>query len=140
MIPKLHWRIHKLAFLLEKRSDEDLKKQTSLGFAQYKVLEAIAQNSLAKQNAIAEQLDQTEASISRQIRILERKELIVVATVMGNKRARELALTETGEKTLQQCEQILHDIQTHVFGGLSEEELQTLQSFTDRIIKQLRTR
>jgi len=48
MSPRLYWQIHKLAFLLEKRSDESLKSQVNIGFAQYKVLEAIGRNMLAK--------------------------------------------------------------------------------------------
>ena len=86
MQSRLHWQLHRLAFLLEKRTDEALKSQLGIGFAQYKVLEAINQNALAKQNTVAELLDQTEASISRQIKILEKKGLIRAHTVMGNRR------------------------------------------------------
>ena len=138
MTPRLYWQIHKLAFLLEKRADESLKKQVGIGFAQYKVLEAIGRNALAKQNMIAELLDQTEASISRQIKILEKKDLIVVATVMGNKRARELTLTDKGEELLQQCEQILDVAQAQVVGGLSYQEQRHFQELFNRMVERAR--
>ncbi len=138
MSPRLYWQIHKLAFLLEKRSDESLKSQVGIGFAQYKVLEAIGRNILAKQNTVAILLDQTEASISRQIKILQKKKLINVASVMGNKRARELSLTENGEDLLRQCEEILDLAQAQVIGGLSYQEQQHLQQLLERMVAKAR--
>ena len=127
MIPRLYWQIHKLAFLLEKRADEALKDQLGIGFAQYKVLEAINQNKLAKQNLIAELLDQTEASVSRQIKILHKKGLIIVGSVMGNKRAKELSLTRVGEDIVRQAEELLDVTQSQVVGGLSYQEQRLFQ-------------
>ena len=139
MQPNLYWQIHTLAFLLEKRADESLKEQFSIGFAQYKVMRAIGANMHAKQNMIADLLDQTEASISRQIKILQRKKLIQVDTVMGNKRARELSLTEQGEEQLRLCQEVLDVTQAKVFGGLSYEEQQYFQALFDRMIKNARS-
>jgi len=138
MIPRLYWQIHKLAFLLEKRADEGLKRQTGIGFAQYKVLEAIGRNSLARQNMIAGLLDQTEASVSRQIKILEKKDLIIVAMVMGNKRARELTLTEKGEGLLIQCEEIMDVTQAQIIGGLGYQEQKHFQELFARMLDRAR--
>lgn len=139
MSTQLYWQIHKLAFLLEKRADESLKKQTGIGFAQYKVLEAIGRNALAKQNMIAELLDQTEASISRQIKILEKRGLIVVGTVMGNKRARELTLSERGDELLQQCETVLDMTQAAIFNGLEYEEQQQFMVLLERMLAKIKS-
>ena len=138
MNPRLYWQIHRLAFLLEKKSDEALKDQVGIGFAQFKVLEAIGRNMLAKQNMIAQLLDQTEASISRQIKILEKKNLINVASVMGNKRARELSLTEPGEELLSQCEEILDLAQAQIVGSLSYQEQQHLHELLSRMVEKAR--
>ncbi len=139
MSPRLYWQIHKLAFLLEKRADENLKKQVGIGFAQYKVLEAIGRNALAKQNVIAELLDQTEASISRQIKILEKQGLIVVATVMGNKRARELTLTDRGDALMHQCEGIMDMSQAQVIGGMTLQEQHVFQDLFGRMLERVRS-
>jgi DNA-binding MarR family transcriptional regulator len=138
MNPRLYWQIHRLAFLIEKRSDDALKDQVDIGFAQFKVLEAVGRNMLAKQNMIAQLLDQTEASISRQIKILEKKNLINVASVMGNKRARELSLTEAGEELLRQCEEILDLTHSQIFGGLTYQEQQHIQVIFSRMIDKAR--
>lgn len=139
MQPQLYWQIHTLAFLLEKRADENLKEQFGLGFAQYKVLEAIGRNMHAKQNTIADMLDQTEASISRQVKILLRKRLIIVDTVMGNKRARELSLSEQGEEQLRLCREQIDIMQSRVFGGLSYQEQQFFNTLFERMISNARS-
>ncbi len=139
MQPQLYWQIHKISFVLEKRSDESLKAQAGIGFAQYKVLEAIGRNMMAKQNVIAELLDQTEASVSRQIKILQKRKLIIVATVMGNRRARELSLTEKGEELLLQCEEILEIVQAQVLGNLSYQDQKHLQDMFERLIARSRS-
>ena len=138
MNPRLYWQIHKLAFLLEKRADENLKAQAGIGFAQFKVLEAVGSNMLAKQNLIANQLDQTEASISRQIKILQKKNLVVVASVMGNRRARELSLTEKGEELLLQCVDILDMAQAQIIGALSYQEQRHFQELFERMLTKAR--
>lgn len=139
MHTQLYWQIHTLSFLFEKKADEALKEQLGLGFAQYKVLEAIGRNTNAKQNTVAELLDQTEASISRQIRILGRKNLVNVDTVMGNKRARELSLTDQGEDQLRLCREQLEMIHARVFNGLSPEDLQYFEALFDRLISNVRS-
>ncbi|MCA9328485.1 MarR family transcriptional regulator, partial [Candidatus Saccharibacteria bacterium] len=109
-----------------------------LGFAQYKVLEAIGRNMLAKQNLVAELLDQTEASVSRQVKILEKKGLIIVGTVMHNRRARELSLTERGEEALRHCEETLDLAQSAVIGGLSYQEQRHFQELFERMLTKAR--
>jgi DNA-binding MarR family transcriptional regulator len=138
MTPRLYWQIQKLAFLLEKKADESLKDQLGIGFAQYKVLEAINQNMLARQNMIADMLDQTEASISRQIKILQKKGLITVSDVMGNKRARELSLTRIGEEVVRNAENVLDVSQAQVMGGLSYQEQRLLQELFERMLDKVR--
>lgn len=138
MTPRLYWQIHRLAFLLEKIADESLKTQLDIGFAQYKVLEAINQNMLARQNMVAEMLDQTEASISRQIKILQKKGLIKVVTVMGNKRAKELSLTRVGEEIVRNAEDVIDVSQAQVMGGLSYQEQHLLQELFDRMLGKAR--
>lgn len=132
MSVELYWHIHQLAFTLEKRADEMLKQQTSIGFAQYKVLAAVARNNLAKQNVIAELLNQTEASISRQVKILERKSLLHIGTVMGNRRARELVLTEMGEFELRQAEQNIELVQQQLLAGLTAHEQVILENLLEK--------
>jgi len=134
MQTRLYWHIHRLAFLFEKKADEQLHSELNIGFAQYKVLEAINQNALTKQNTVAKLLDQTEASVSRQIAILRRKGLISVQNVMGNKRAKELLLTHVGEEICHQAEQILALIESEIVDSLSYQEQRVFQELFVKMI------
>ncbi len=134
MEPKLYWQIHRLAFSLEKRADEVLRNQLDIGFAQYKVLEAINQNPLTKQNIVASLLDQTEASISRQVKILQKKGLISIQVVMGNKRAKELHLTRVGEDIVRQAEQAIDIELDDVFEKLSYSEQRVFYELSERLL------
>ncbi len=139
MQPRLYWQIHTLAFMLEKQADEALDEQVGIRFAQFKVLEAIGRNTHARQNMVADLLDQTEASISRQIKLLEKRRLITVGIVMGNKRARELDLTEDGEKLLRQAHEVLDVVQAHIVGELSGREQNFVNEMLIKMIENARS-
>ncbi len=126
MEQKLSWQFHKLSFLLEKAADDALKKQLDIGYAQYKVLEAVNHNTLARQNTVAEMLDQTEASISRQVRILEKKGLIKISDVMGNRRSKELSLTTVGEEMVQNAGETIVMSQEKFFSKIGQNDKQRL--------------
>jgi DNA-binding MarR family transcriptional regulator len=138
MTTRFYWQIHRLSFFLEKKADESLKEQLGVGFAQYKVLEAINQNALARQNMVANMLDQTEASISRQIKILQAKGLISVSLVMGNKRARELSLTRVGEEIVGSASNVLDVMQSQIMDGFSYQDQMILQELLDRMLDNAR--
>jgi DNA-binding MarR family transcriptional regulator len=131
----IYWQLHKLAFLLEKTSDTELKNQLGIGFAQYKVLEAVNQNMLARQNMVAQMLDQTEASISRQVKILQKKGLITITEVMGNRRAKELSLTEIGDEIVSSAEHVLDITLSGTIGSLSFNEQRLLQEMLDKMLQ-----
>lgn len=139
MQPRLYWQIHSLAFILEKRADEALQEQVGIRFAQFKVLEAIGRNAHTRQNVVADLLDQTEASISRQIKLLEKRKLISVGIVMGNKRARELDLSEEGEKILRQSRDVLDVMQARLTGDLSSDEQMFFQRLFTQMIENARS-
>ena len=52
---------------------------------------------------------------------------------MGNRRARELALTELGEETLRSSERIIDEVQSSILQSMSESERRMLESLVERI-------
>jgi DNA-binding MarR family transcriptional regulator len=133
MAIELYWYLQQTAFQLEKKADELLRLQLAIGVAQYKVLAAVGRNSLAKQNVVADLLHQTEASISRQVHILERKKMLHVGLVIGNKRARELVLTESGERVLHEAEQIIVSAVDQILQSVPSSERVKLESILNRL-------
>ena len=137
MQTRLQWQLHKISFLLEKKADEQLKQSVGIGYAQYKVLEAIYQHDLTKQNVVAALLDQTEASISRQVKILQSKGLITVKEVMGNKRARELSLTRVGEEVIRQSALAVEEAQGDSITQLNYQEQSLMLEMLERMLDKL---
>jgi len=86
-----------LAFVLGRQSDQALQEQLGIGMSQYKILTMIAENPSVQQRDIASSFGQTEASISRQIKLLRKKELVTVRINPKNRRQHLSVLTIKGK-------------------------------------------
>ena len=73
----LGYLLQHLAAVMNKQSDKLLQEQLGIGFSQYRILMVLDWNPRIQQNAIASSLGQTEASISRQIKLLEKSGLLI---------------------------------------------------------------
>jgi DNA-binding MarR family transcriptional regulator len=90
--------IEHLASQLAKQSDQILQEQLGIGYAQFKILQFAQQNPSLRQLDAAHQLGQTEASISRQIKLLAASGLIQQSGNPTNRRERRASLTAKGER------------------------------------------
>jgi DNA-binding MarR family transcriptional regulator len=70
--------MHHLAQLLTSEADQILLERFGIGFSQFKILLCLEQHAGIPQNKIASDLNQTEASISRQISIMQKKGMIIL--------------------------------------------------------------
>lgn len=86
---------------LMRQSDQTLQEQLGLGMSQLRILVLLQKQPELLQNQIAEHLGQTEASISRQMRIMHEKGLLTRRVDPNNRRAH---LTEPTPKGLKLAE------------------------------------
>lgn len=84
----ISYLIQHLASVISKDVDQTLQEQLGIGFSQYKILMVLEWNPRVQQKTIAKSLGQTEASISRQIKLLEKKGLIGTKIDPSNRRVR----------------------------------------------------
>lgn len=103
------------AELIAKRLDADLKQFYSVGLSQYRVMREVEASPGISQKEIALSLSQSEASISRQVELLQYDGVLDVRRKASDRRERQITLTSSGAHTLQELE-------THI------------QSFTDHLI------
>lgn len=89
--------LNHLAFVLSHQSDQVLHEQLGIGFSQYKIMMVLWWNPSIQQRQIADRLGQTEASISRQIKLLHDKSLLSTRISPENRRKHITALTFKGE-------------------------------------------
>jgi DNA-binding MarR family transcriptional regulator len=74
--------------VLARQSDQILQEQLGIGMSQFKLLMILQQSPHIRQRKLANHLGQTEASISRQIKILHDKGLLTTQINPESKRER----------------------------------------------------
>src|SRR3954470_24781839 len=82
----LTYLIDHLAAVIGKQADQVLHEQLGIGISQYRILMALEWNPRVGQKTLATSLGQTEASISRQIKLLQSKGLLESRIDPNNRR------------------------------------------------------
>ena len=134
MSPSIGYALHQLSFALDRQSDEALRASLDIGYSQFKILMAAKHRSGLKQSDIANYLGQTEASVSRQIKIMKSEGLISVRIDPDNRRSRSIVLTDKGTELSRQCVELLEHTHAATFGSLSFAEQKMMQGLLDRLM------
>lgn len=82
----LNYLVHHLAAVMDKQADQLLRDQLGLGQSQYKLLMVLEWNPRVQQRTIADSLGQSEASVSRQIKLLKHRGLLLSKPDPRNRR------------------------------------------------------
>jgi len=127
------YTLHQLVFVLDRQSDETLHSSLGIGYSQFKILMAAKHRSGLKQNDIALYLGQTEASVSRQIKLLKDDGMLAVRIDPNNRRARSIVLTDKGSEFAKKCIVVLEQTHAATFGSLSFAEQKMMQELLDRL-------
>ena len=128
--------IHEVAQLLTAESDQILLERFGIGFSQFKVLLCLEEKSGIPQKVIAKQLSQTEASISRQVTVLFKKNLVVIRT--GKDSRQNLVFpTARGVEVIFKATKALRDYDFPIFNDLSPKEQKTLHESLNEIYRYL---
>lgn len=131
----IHALLHQLSAVFARESDQILQEQLGIGLSQYKILQTLVENSAMQQRYIAVQLGQTEASISRQIALLEKKGLIESMRNPVNRREHITTLTARGERLTEAAERILTLRNSTSLTRLSKREQEVLSSLLQKIAR-----
>lgn len=115
-------QIDQIAFLLARHADQTLQERLGFGYSQYKIFEILQFSPNLQQKQIAGKLSQTEASVSRQIKLSQSQMLINVYINPKNKREHLISLTPKGETMTAEAENILDAFHTSLFSKLSPKQ------------------
>lgn len=118
----LGYLLNHLAFVLGRQSDQVLQERLGLGFSQFKIMMVLRTNPHVQQKEIAERLGQTEASISRQIKLLLKRGLLQTVKRPENRREHITTLTAKGERFTDEALDILNTYHAPVFEQLSDKQ------------------
>jgi MarR family transcriptional regulator, temperature-dependent positive regulator of motility len=129
----ISFRIQSVASSLNKASDKVLQQRLGIGMAQFKILSAVQVNQRLLQRHIATVLNQTEASISRQVQLLHRKNLLVTQINPKDRRQHITTLTSQGQQMIASALEILEAFQARFVAGLSDKQQTELIQILEQI-------
>ncbi len=115
-----------LSGVLAKQSDQVLRERLGIGFSQLRILMCLEVNPSARQRYIADSLGQTEASISRQIKLMQAKSLLWTKISPKNRREHMITPTTKGMRVTDEALRILNEFHAPMFGVMSEKHQQLL--------------
>ena len=119
----LSYLLQHLASVHGKQADQVLQEQLGIGLSQYKILMVLEWNPRVQQRSIANSLGQTEASISRQIKLLTSKGLLTAQRDPANRRKHITTPTPLGMQITEAASNILRRSFGPEFANLGEDQL-----------------
>jgi len=123
---QLGYLLHHLSFTVDRQSDQILLERLGIGFSQFKILMALRSEEGVRQKQIADYLGQTEASISRQIKIMQNKGLLKSRVSPISKRAHITILTPKGLSLADEALDTLNHYHGPMFARLSAKQQSNL--------------
>lgn len=112
--------------MLHRQSDQVLQERLGIGMSQFKLLLILQEHPNVQQRVVAETLGQTEASISRQIKILCQKGMLAIQVNPNNRRQHLTVATPKGIKVAQAALEVLAEYHNPVFDQFSEKQQKQL--------------
>lgn len=129
----LGYVIHHLGSAMDRQTDILLQDKFKIGFSQFKILLALREQNAVKQQKIANFLGQTEASISRQIKLLVNMGLVSSRKNPENKRQAVTSLTPRGAHVIAQAVTVLETHYAPMFSQLSPAQLEAFSRVIDNL-------
>lgn len=106
-----------------RQADQVLQEQLDIGLSQFKILMVLEWNPRVQQKAIADALGQTESAISRQIKLLKARKLLVTKQDPQNRRRHITAPTPHGMQTTEAATAIMRRSLGPEFANLGDDRL-----------------
>ena len=129
----LSYLLGHLAEVLAKQYDQVLQEQLGIGLSQYKLLMVLEWNPRVQQQTIASSLGQTEAGISRQVKLLKSKGLLLTRTDPANRRKHITSPTTLGMQVTEAATAIMRRSFGPEFARLGEDQLLQLIATLQRL-------
>ena len=120
--------LHHLALALDRQSELLLQERLDIGFSQFKILMALQNNEGIQQKEIAQSLSQTEASVSRQLKMLQEIGYVTCEKGEQDRRQHITRLTPKGERLIAKAMSALNRYHQPVFDELTPPESEDLQN------------
>lgn len=132
-INNLGYLLQHVAALTGKQSEQVLQERLGIGFSQFKILRVLQTNPHIKQREIAANLGQTEASISRQVKLMLDDGLLHSTVSPKNRREHITVPTQKGLKLAAAAMEALTQYHAPTFASLTDKQREQMQSMLEII-------
>lgn len=129
----ISYLLEHVASVLHRQSDQVLQERLGLGLSQYKILMMLQHSTRWSQRQIASSLGQTEASISRQVKLLIDKGMLAVNVDPNERRKHIMRPTQKGLKVTQAAQDTLAEYYAPMTESLSAKEREQLFRLLTRL-------
>lgn len=120
-----------------RRNVEKKVMDTGVYRSQHQMLMCLGENPGCSQTFLAEQMHISTAAVTTALQKLEKGGYIVREMSSTDNRANQIRITEKGRVVIEQSHRIFAKLEGGMYAGFSEAELQRLQEYYDRILKNL---
>lgn len=127
--------LHQLMFVLQHSADELLDFHVGVGLSSVRIMSALDKSAPQSQRAIASQLKQTEANVSRQLKAMKKQGLVNVRLNKKDKRQREVVLTSKGSRSYDKACRLLNAQQKEFLKLLSANEHKAFEHAINNLLK-----
>ncbi len=131
---QLAYSLHRLTFILQHISEDLLQEKLGIGFSQFKLMIGMAKHPGDDQQHLAKYLGQTEASISRQIKLMKDMGLVKIEKDKKDSRRRHLYLTTKGYNHFEKAQKLLEQKHREVLHGLSDSDIKKFNKYLDSML------
>lgn len=122
-----------IASITHRQFDQSLQERLGIGVAQYNIMSMLQAYPDIPQRRLGVGLGQTEASISRQIKLLERRGMVAVKIDPSERRRRLVSLTGRGIRMAEAAEDVLATQREQLLGALTSKEQGKLHEMLDKL-------
>lgn len=112
--------------VMAKQNDQALQERLGIGFSQFKILRCLEHNPRTQQKQIADWLGQTEASISRQIKLMIDKGLLQTSVNPQNRREHLTTPTAKGLRLTEESMKVMQAYHADMFSHMGDKKQQQL--------------
>jgi DNA-binding MarR family transcriptional regulator len=130
--PLLH-----LTYVLQQLSDDKLLAEVGVGLSQTRIMSVLSGSMPRSQRAVAHMLQQTEANVSRQLKIMHKHGLVSITKNKKDARQRDVTLTTKGRHKYQQAAKTLASQEKAILKLLDKIELQAFGRAADTLLTSL---
>ncbi|HLZ14614.1 MAG TPA: MarR family winged helix-turn-helix transcriptional regulator [Candidatus Saccharimonadales bacterium] len=114
------------ATIIMRQSDQVLQERLGIGMSQFRLLLILQKTPHVQQRTLAERLGQTEASVSRQIKLLCEKGLLAIRVNPKSRREHITIPTAKGVKITEAAMDVLTQYHAPMFDTLTDKQRQLL--------------